>query len=109
MSITDQMPLFWTPPVEVAEEPTTAGGKQRAWLRLGRHPATRMLLHPDAPRVTEPGEPGDGPRCRDCIFLTRKVTPSGRAFLKCRETPFVYDMRGWWPACHAFKGAPDVP
>ena len=96
--------LFDMSPVEV---PTTGGtvlsADQRRTLRYrqrlerGLHPLM-PTLHPDAPRVTEPGQPGNGPRCGGCAFLRKR-----NDWLKCSRVGATSgagsDMRRWWPAC----------
>ena len=108
-ALDEQIQLFPTPPV--TREPDlrelTPGQRERHWLSTGRHPATRMALHVDAAPVTEPGQKAEGLRCRDCAHLTRKKW-GDKTFFKCPETPFIYDMRGWWPACHGFKAVDDA-
>lgn len=107
MSIVDQMPLFATPdpppPLAVPTPARTPAGRHRQLLLSGRHPATRTPMHPDAPRVAAAVEPAPGPRCGDCVHLQRTETASGRRLWSCLQTPFVADMRRWWPACHLFE------
>jgi hypothetical protein len=72
--------------------------RRRDLLARGMHPLAGTPLHPDAPRVTEPGQPGDGPRCGTCRFLRKR-----NEWWKCDLIPFTSgagtDARRWWPGC----------
>lgn len=82
--------------------------RRRNHLAAGIHPATRRALHPDAPRVTKTGEPGDGPRCGGCAHLLRVHHGNGYYF-KCEVVGITSgagtDVRRWWPACTAWVEA----
>jgi hypothetical protein len=72
--------------------------RRRDLLAQGIHPLAGTALHPDAPRVTERGQPGDGPRCGGCAHLDKHGD-----WHKCDLIPRTNgagtDARRWWPAC----------
>lgn len=108
-----ELGLFDEPEPVVAVDPYAGMGrdakrtaKQLESIAAGIHPGTHMRLHPEAAA----GKTGDGLRCRDCDHLYRKTGHFQGAFLKCEVTCIRNDvqstgpdMRGWWPACSAFK------
>lgn len=112
--VTD-VPLFDVPSAEYVTDPTADLSadqrrtlRQRRRLAEGLHPVAARLLHPDAPRVTAPGEKGDGPRCGTCVRLFSAHHNDGRS-LKCDLVGITRgagtDMRRWWPACTAWESA----
>jgi len=76
--------------------------RRRTRLEHGLHPVYPFGLHPDAPRVTTPFEPGDGPRCGSCAHVNFDRYHE-RRYLKCEVIGVTNgantDMRRWWPAC----------
>jgi hypothetical protein len=69
---------------------------RRDLLARGLHPIAGTPLHPDAPRVLEPGQPGDGPRCGSCVFLHKRGD-----WWKCALIPAtsgrVHEVGAWSP------------
>lgn len=100
--------LFDAEPYQVAPGPKLGEDALRtqraiASLAAGRHPVSRLVLHPDAPPVGDRKAPG--PRCGTCAHLFRKVLGSGSTYLKCGENATggpATDLRAWWPACAAY-------
>lgn len=97
------------PPADMSsDQKRTWRDRQR--LARGWHPNASRPLHPDAPRVTEPGEPGDGPRCRSCAHLLAH-RHNCRTYFKCQVVGISHgpatDVRRWWPACTAWKPRED--
>ena len=83
--------------------------RQRQRLERGVHPIAHRGLHPEAPRVTDPNQAGDGPRCGSCARL--EASPyHNRRYLKCALVGTTNgagtDMRRWWPACTAWEAKP---
>jgi len=102
----DQIALPGMPPAVAKPEPS--GGvdakrtrRQREQLARGIHPAMLGGLHPDAPRITEPGPRNSPFTCGACSHLYAKTR--ARTWLKCDQRGPGLDMRAWWPACRAFE------
>lgn len=72
-----------------------ATARRRALLANGIHPATRRPFPPDSDAT-----------CGDCAHLYVKV--QSRRWFKCDATPYCYDMRRRWPACHLYRPAGQV-
>lgn len=78
-----------------------------AALAAGRHPVSRLPLHPEAPPVGDRKAPG--PRCGTCTHLFRRV--QGNTYLKCGQNATggpATDLRAWWPACAAYQPAEEA-